>query len=205
QSWGTTTARTTDDEEVKITASIDEQVKTITEAALRRHLKLEDSDGITSLSNTEIFKQLALMGDITRKAIEIPQSQFPTKTQVADEATFTSVDVDAGGVATIDISLDSDDEDDLEDPFKQGRKIAQIDEDEGITLVQIGAQTQGRSDEDLMYETGVKEQKTRKSIMAKPEKPLKKKDKFKSDENMALRLHAEEQAKFERLQKERVA
>ncbi|GKA30528.1 hypothetical protein Tco_0716833 [Tanacetum coccineum] len=49
----------------------------------------------------------------------------------------------------------SDDEDDLEDPSKQGRKIAQIDEDEGITLVQMGAQTQGRSDEDLMYETGV--------------------------------------------------
>ncbi|GKC23594.1 hypothetical protein Tco_1025744 [Tanacetum coccineum] len=37
----------------------------------------------------------------------------------------------------------------------KGRKIAQIDEDEGITLVQMGAQTQGRSDEDLMYETGV--------------------------------------------------
>ncbi|GKA91279.1 hypothetical protein Tco_0813149 [Tanacetum coccineum] len=32
-------------------------------------------------------------------------------------------------------------EDDLEDPSKQGRKMAQIDEDEGITLVQIDAQT----------------------------------------------------------------
>ncbi|GKA62010.1 hypothetical protein Tco_0761529 [Tanacetum coccineum] len=40
----------------------------------------------------------------------------------------------------------SEDEDDLEDPSKQGRKIAQIDEDEGINLVQMGAQTQGRSD-----------------------------------------------------------
>ncbi|GJS31266.1 hypothetical protein Tco_0491886 [Tanacetum coccineum] len=37
----------------------------------------------------------------------------------------------------------------------KGRKIAQIDEDERITLVQMGAHTQGRSDEDLMYETGV--------------------------------------------------
>ncbi|GJW54428.1 hypothetical protein Tco_0098513 [Tanacetum coccineum] len=53
--WGTATARTTDDGEVEITASIDGQVKTITEASLRRHLKLEDSDGITSLPNTEIF------------------------------------------------------------------------------------------------------------------------------------------------------
>ncbi|GKB03209.1 hypothetical protein Tco_0831298 [Tanacetum coccineum] len=43
-----------------------------------------------------------------------------------------------------------DDEDDLEDPSKQGRKIAQIDEDKGITLVQMGAQTQGRSYEDIV-------------------------------------------------------
>ncbi|GKD26359.1 putative ribonuclease H-like domain-containing protein [Tanacetum coccineum] len=62
------TARTTDDGEVEITASIDGQVKTITEASLRRHLKLEDSDGITSLPNTEIFEQLALMGYVSDSA-----------------------------------------------------------------------------------------------------------------------------------------
>ncbi|GKB33883.1 putative ribonuclease H-like domain-containing protein, partial [Tanacetum coccineum] len=70
QFWGIATARTTDDEEVEITASIDGQVKTITEASLRRHLKLEDSD-------------------------------------VADKATFTSVDVDARGATTTDIGLDA--------------------------------------------------------------------------------------------------
>ncbi|GJS50502.1 hypothetical protein Tco_0623864 [Tanacetum coccineum] len=69
QFWGTATARTTDYGEVKITASIDGQVKTITEASLRRHLKLEDSDGITSLPNTEIFEQLSLMGPKTTAAI----------------------------------------------------------------------------------------------------------------------------------------
>ncbi|GJZ40221.1 hypothetical protein Tco_0586784 [Tanacetum coccineum] len=36
-----------------------------------------------------------------------------------------------------------------EDPSKQGRKIAQIDDDEGITLVQMGAQTQGRHDHEM--------------------------------------------------------
>ncbi|GJR44604.1 putative ribonuclease H-like domain-containing protein [Tanacetum coccineum] len=217
------TARTTDDGEVKITASIDLQVKTITEASLRRHLKLEDSDGITSLPNTEIFEQLALMGyvsdsarltfqkghfspqwrffihtilhclspkttaweqfssniataiiclatnrtfnfskmifdamvknlDSTHKFLMyprflqiclnkqkrllqphtrtyptptltqklfsnmkrvskgysgIPQSQFPTQTQVADKAAFTSVDVDAGGAVTANIGLEA--------------------------------------------------------------------------------------------------
>ncbi|GKA28100.1 hypothetical protein Tco_0714268 [Tanacetum coccineum] len=268
QFWGTTTARTTDDGEVEITARIDGQVKTITKASLRRHLKLEDSDGITSLPNTEIFKQLALMGyvsdsdrltfqngyfspqwrtfnfskmifdamvknldstykfliyprflqiclnkqnrllqpytktylahtltkklfsnmkriskgysrvdcplfatmittpelspsritsspslsprthqspqssplrDITIQHDEIPQSQFPTQTQVADEAAFTSVDVDAGGAATTDIGLDAgqgSDEDAEEDSSKQGRKIFEIDKDPTISLVQ---------------------------------------------------------------------
>ncbi|GKC35933.1 hypothetical protein Tco_1048317 [Tanacetum coccineum] len=236
QFWGTTNARTTDDGEVENTARIDGQVQTITKASLRRHLKLEDSDGITSLPNIEIFEQLALMGyvsdsdrltfqnghfspqwrtfnfskmifdamvknldstykfliyprflqiclnkqnrllqpytktylahtltkklfsnmkriskgysrvdcplfatmittpelspsritsspslsprthqspqssplrDITIQHDEIPQSQFPTQTQVADEAAFTSVDVDAGGAATTDIGLDA--------------------------------------------------------------------------------------------------
>ncbi|GJU14252.1 hypothetical protein Tco_1142218 [Tanacetum coccineum] len=68
QFWGTTTARTTNDGEVEITARIDGQVKTITKASLRRHLKLEDSDGITSLANTEIFEQLALMGYVSGSA-----------------------------------------------------------------------------------------------------------------------------------------
>ncbi|GJW19186.1 hypothetical protein Tco_0026622 [Tanacetum coccineum] len=54
--------KTTDDGEVELTASIDGQVNTITEASLRRHLKLEDSDGITSLPHIDIFEQLALMG-----------------------------------------------------------------------------------------------------------------------------------------------
>ncbi|GJS73375.1 hypothetical protein Tco_0706216 [Tanacetum coccineum] len=43
----------------------------------------------------------------------------------------------------------SDDKDNQEDPSKQGRKIAQIYEDEGITLVQMSAQTQGRHEHDF--------------------------------------------------------
>ncbi|GKC57162.1 hypothetical protein Tco_1084760 [Tanacetum coccineum] len=35
---------------------------TITEASLRRHLKLDDHDSTTSIPNSEIFEQLALMG-----------------------------------------------------------------------------------------------------------------------------------------------
>ncbi|GKB11876.1 hypothetical protein Tco_0845799 [Tanacetum coccineum] len=62
QFWRTAEASTDTDGEVTITAIIDGQSKTITEASLRRHLKLEDHDGITSIPISEIFEQLALMG-----------------------------------------------------------------------------------------------------------------------------------------------
>ncbi|GJT14711.1 putative ribonuclease H-like domain-containing protein [Tanacetum coccineum] len=48
-----------------ISATIDGYEKLITEASLRRHLKLEDAEGISSLSNEEIFEQLAHMGYVT--------------------------------------------------------------------------------------------------------------------------------------------
>ncbi|GJS30892.1 hypothetical protein Tco_0491512 [Tanacetum coccineum] len=65
QFWRTATARTSANGEVELTATIDGQVKTITEASLRRHLKLEDNGGVTTLPNSEIFEQLALMGYVT--------------------------------------------------------------------------------------------------------------------------------------------
>ncbi|GKE14040.1 hypothetical protein Tco_1421617 [Tanacetum coccineum] len=49
QFWQTASTSTLEDGEVEITATIDGQLKTITEASLRRHLKLEDADGIRSL------------------------------------------------------------------------------------------------------------------------------------------------------------
>ncbi|GJZ07632.1 hypothetical protein Tco_0541425, partial [Tanacetum coccineum] len=51
-----------DNGEVQLTATIDGHSMTSTEASLRRHLKLDDHDGITSIPNLEIFEQLALMG-----------------------------------------------------------------------------------------------------------------------------------------------
>ncbi|GJR55703.1 hypothetical protein Tco_1406224 [Tanacetum coccineum] len=61
QFWETAFASTSENEEMEITATIDGRVKTITEASIRRHLKLEDSDGIPTLPHAKKFKQLALM------------------------------------------------------------------------------------------------------------------------------------------------
>nr|GEV37382.1 hypothetical protein [Tanacetum cinerariifolium] len=62
QFWETASASTLEDGKMKITATINRRITTITEASIRRHPKLEDSDGISSLPNTGIFEQLALMG-----------------------------------------------------------------------------------------------------------------------------------------------
>ncbi|GJV44124.1 putative ribonuclease H-like domain-containing protein [Tanacetum coccineum] len=69
QFWNTATARTLDNGEMEITATIDGKVKIVSEASIRRHLKLEDSDRISNLPTTEIFEQLALMGNIATAII----------------------------------------------------------------------------------------------------------------------------------------
>nr|GFB23493.1 hypothetical protein [Tanacetum cinerariifolium] len=49
-------------EETKILAIVDGIVRTISESSLRRNLKLRDEDGISSLPDAELFKNLTLMG-----------------------------------------------------------------------------------------------------------------------------------------------
>ncbi|GJV54909.1 ribonuclease H-like domain-containing protein [Tanacetum coccineum] len=128
QFWQTATASTLDNGEMEITAIIDGKVKTVSEASIRRHLKLEDSDGIGNLPTTEIFEQLALMGNMRRASkgytgvdiplfptmlvqgpVEsvVPQPRSPTQTNVADEAASTGMDVRHGGAATTVTSLDA--------------------------------------------------------------------------------------------------
>ncbi|GJR50733.1 hypothetical protein Tco_1401254 [Tanacetum coccineum] len=64
QFWQTASASTSENKDMEITATINGRVQTVTEASIRRHLKLEDSNGIITLPNTEIFEQLSLMGPI---------------------------------------------------------------------------------------------------------------------------------------------
>ncbi|GJW23953.1 hypothetical protein Tco_0037764 [Tanacetum coccineum] len=64
QFWQTAALSTTEDGVHAITATIDGRDKIITEVFIRRHLKLQDSDGLTSLPNAEILEQLARMGFI---------------------------------------------------------------------------------------------------------------------------------------------
>ncbi|GKA17043.1 hypothetical protein Tco_0696880 [Tanacetum coccineum] len=62
QFWRSAEVSTAENGEVKITATIDGHSLSITEGSLRRHLKLDDQDGFSSIPNSEIFDQLAFMG-----------------------------------------------------------------------------------------------------------------------------------------------
>ncbi|GKE84294.1 hypothetical protein Tco_1558036, partial [Tanacetum coccineum] len=86
------------------------------------------------------------------------------------------------------------DKDDLENPSKQGRKIAKLDEDEGSNLVQMGVQTQGRHEHDLEpdFESAAKRKDKGKAIMKEAE-PIQKKRKLQLEQERlgyeeALRL-----------------
>ncbi|GJW21444.1 zinc finger BED domain-containing protein RICESLEEPER 2 [Tanacetum coccineum] len=60
--WQTAVLSTTEEGVQAITATINGRETIITEASLRRHFKLEDSTGLPSLPNEEIFEQLTNMG-----------------------------------------------------------------------------------------------------------------------------------------------
>nr|GEV89553.1 hypothetical protein [Tanacetum cinerariifolium] len=61
QFWSTARIETTN-LEIKILATVDGKPMTISESSLRRHLKLSDEEGISSLPDTELFENLSLMG-----------------------------------------------------------------------------------------------------------------------------------------------
>nr|GEV66552.1 hypothetical protein [Tanacetum cinerariifolium] len=61
QFWSTTRIETTD-EGTKIPATVDGKLRTISESSIRRNLKLNDEEGISTLPDVELFENLALIG-----------------------------------------------------------------------------------------------------------------------------------------------
>nr|GEY41360.1 hypothetical protein [Tanacetum cinerariifolium] len=59
--WSTARIKTTE-EGAKILATVDGILRTVTESSLRRNLKLNDEEGISSLPDAELFENLTLMG-----------------------------------------------------------------------------------------------------------------------------------------------
>ncbi|GKB69506.1 hypothetical protein Tco_0930918 [Tanacetum coccineum] len=162
-----------------------------------------------------------------RKDTEIPQSSGPIE-PIADEAA-NEENVPTHSNYPLLSSEDSLKLHDLmfgdqEDASKQGRKIDDIDQDAEVTLVD---ETQGRYDDAQMFDTDVfngeevfiAEQSEKvveevvcaakdkgKAKMIKLEKPLKKKEQIRLDEELAFKLKAEEeeQARLVREKAEKV-
>ncbi|GJX01543.1 hypothetical protein Tco_0185456 [Tanacetum coccineum] len=100
QFWQTATASTLKNGDMEIAATIDGEVKVVSEASIRRHLKLEDSDGYTRV-DTPLFQTMLVQGQILLGE----GSTIPT--HVADEAASTGVDVRHGGATTTVSNLDA--------------------------------------------------------------------------------------------------
>nr|GEZ29816.1 putative ribonuclease H-like domain-containing protein [Tanacetum cinerariifolium] len=86
--WSTARIETTN-EGTKILATVDGNPKTISESSLRRHLKLNDAKGISSLPDVELFENLALMGyNILPNQKFTFQKEIPTLRQYSRRATW---------------------------------------------------------------------------------------------------------------------
>ncbi|GKB44515.1 hypothetical protein Tco_0889457 [Tanacetum coccineum] len=177
----TATAGTSANREVELTATIDRQVKTITEASLRRHLKLEDNGGVTTLPNSEIFEKLALMGvyllrrdegsllhnELTDLCTSLSNKVKSLETELKDtKQTYNSAltqlirwvkklehIVKASKSRRRVRVVEYDNEEELEDPSKQGRSlIEELDMDAEISLVPPHAVDEGRNDDTQIYD-----------------------------------------------------
>ncbi|GJT25234.1 hypothetical protein Tco_0895171 [Tanacetum coccineum] len=148
----TTVLSTTEEGLQAIFATINGHEKLITEDSLRRHLKLYDAKGISSLSNEEIFEHLAHMGS---KKTAWDQFSSNIATTLICLATSRKFNFSKFIFEAMVKNLDSphnfllyprqgerqrlffiDDEEITKDSSKQGRKISQIDEDPTVSLVQ---------------------------------------------------------------------
>nr|GEY72189.1 uncharacterized mitochondrial protein AtMg00810-like [Tanacetum cinerariifolium] len=149
--------RPLDNEEIELNAIVDSQDKTITEACVRRHLKLADADGEgpTRLFGTqhaptviETSPQLQNISNTYRKTrtrtrrmgIRISESNVPSS--VVDESITKEMHDGLGKATTTASSLEveqgSEDEEaslDKEDSSKQEMMIEEINEDENVNLV----------------------------------------------------------------------
>ncbi|GJZ16203.1 hypothetical protein Tco_0551880 [Tanacetum coccineum] len=131
QFWQTAALSTIEDGVMEINAIIDERVKTISEASIRRHLKLEDSDGISTLPTAEIFEQLEHMGP-TSVILLKPHLQtiYPKTTPVDVEAAHNTYELLSKGFTHLEVM-----------------RIEEVDLDAGISLVPLHVADQGRFDD----------------------------------------------------------
>ncbi|GJV29262.1 hypothetical protein Tco_1385710 [Tanacetum coccineum] len=168
QFWTTAKVQTVNGE-VQIQALVDKKKVIITKTSIRTDLQLADENGTECLPNATIFAELERMGDTPlsqpstsqsqkkqprrkqSKDIEVYQLSGPTEPITDEAANKEHVPTHYNDPL---LSESSKDEvlGNQEDASKQGRKIADLDADTEVALVD---EAQGRNDDNLMFDTGV--------------------------------------------------
>ncbi|GKD78872.1 hypothetical protein Tco_1341493, partial [Tanacetum coccineum] len=152
--WATAKVKTVN-EERQIQALVDKKQVILTETSIRRDLKLDDAKGTDCLLNDVIFEQLSKMGRKQRKETKVSQDE----TQHDDSVPTPSNDPPPSGKGCsskgdcwfkeegLEVGKEKEIKYYREDPSKQGWKIANIDQDAKVTLID---ETQRRlNDEDM--------------------------------------------------------
>nr|GEU28968.1 ribonuclease H-like domain-containing protein [Tanacetum cinerariifolium] len=195
--WKTATVRTVDNREQEITATVDDKEFTMTEAFIRRHVQLVDTDGISVLPNTKFFDQLSLMGELVQ--VVVPGVHTPgsdeerskqhelivlalEESKTAQYLVITSLKLRVKNLEKkkkkartpqplkrrlFKVRVESFAEENLDegDPSKQGRSmIEEIDQDAGVTLVQIDAMDQESFDDETNFDAGTPTQMQLKNV-----------------------------------------
>nr|GEX00152.1 hypothetical protein [Tanacetum cinerariifolium] len=101
QFWSTARIETTE-EGTKILATVNGILRTVTESSLKRNLKLQDEEGISSLPDTKLFENLTLMG------YNISPNQKFTFQKVVDEPASLLRDVSQGEACPTDSGFKAD-------------------------------------------------------------------------------------------------
>nr|GEX63232.1 hypothetical protein [Tanacetum cinerariifolium] len=140
QFWTSAKVKTINDD-VWIHALVDERKVVVNEASIRRYLRLDDVKGTACLPNDAIFKELARVGKHKsrrkqRKETKVPQEETPTKEHIPTPSHDPLPSEEGLG--------------DLEDASKQGR-IAEIDADEDLSLINATAHEHGRMNEKDLF------------------------------------------------------
>ncbi|GJV11908.1 putative ribonuclease H-like domain-containing protein, partial [Tanacetum coccineum] len=139
---------TLDNGEMEITATIDGKVKIVTDASIRRHLMLEDSDADNAASTdvdvryggaaTTVTGLEAGQGSVKSLETDLKQTKITygaAYTKLIKKVKKLENKVKTNQARRKARIFVSNDEEDLEDPSKHGRKISAIDQDPTISLV----------------------------------------------------------------------
>nr|GEV20348.1 ribonuclease H-like domain-containing protein [Tanacetum cinerariifolium] len=169
QFWATATVEKVNGD-VQLQSLIDDKKVVVTKAIIRKDLHLDDAEGVECLLNAEIFEELARMG----------YEKHPPKLTFYKAFFFAQWKVGAAQRVKSSIGTVLGAE---EDASKQERKIAAIDVDEGITLVDVETDKEEVS-MDAESQGRINFNAASKGLKAKKARIL--------DERIAQKLHDEE-------------